>query len=145
MSRSCSVTNSEPPYGGGLAVSPDGFVRLPLCELMSLRLTHHLSGLDDDLSPVLVEGGVQVSISGYTEWLSRTSPVVTVGWDWRLHADPGGLRYVRDGAPRSNVMLIDATSGADLGDAATEIGIIVWMDQSAWQNEVHQHIGRRYS
>lgn len=126
-------------------LSQDGYVRLSSSELLSLSMRHFLSGVDTDPVEHAAECGVQVAITGYTEWVSTSLPAVSIGWDWSLQTVAGAPRYVRDSRPRSNVMLVDATSGRDVGDEATAACLALWVDQQAWEVSVRDHIAMRYS
>lgn len=64
--------------GDSLQISQDGYIRMSLPVFMELPLVHFLSGLDNEPICQSVEGGKEASISGYSEWLSDTSPRVTV-------------------------------------------------------------------
>lgn len=128
-----------------LHVSQDGYVRIPLPELSSLTLTHFLSGLDDDAGERKLNDVTQTTISGYTEWLSQGEPAVTVGWDWHLDLTASVPRYVRDGWPRTNLMLVDAVTRQDLGDEATAANLARLIDQSEWARDAINHVGMRYA
>ncbi len=82
----------------------DGFLRLSLDQMLSMRLQHLMSGLDDDIT---ARCGTATAIPGYMEWIGIAEPQISLGWDWRLETINGVLRYVRVGLPRSNVMLVD--------------------------------------
>lgn len=144
MQHSSDTINPCREPDSGLQVSQDGYVRMPLSLFMELPLVHFLSGLNDEPIRQAVEGGTEASISGYSEWLSDTFPRITVGWDWHLDLTTGIPRYLRDGWPRSNIMLIDA-DGQDLGDEATATSIAFWIDQAGWNNDVGKYITARYS
>lgn len=128
-----------------LQISEDGYIRMSLFVFMQLPLTHFLSGLDNEPICQPVEGGKNGVISGYSEWLSNTSPKVTVGWDWRLDITTGKPRYLREGMPRSNIMLVDPVDGRDLGQEATEASITSRIDLTALSNDVGKYIILRYS
>ncbi|HEX5357100.1 MAG TPA: DUF4902 domain-containing protein [Aquabacterium sp.] len=112
-------------------IQEDGFVRLSLDEMLSMRLQHLLCGIDGD---VTTRCGTVTSISGYTEWVGITDPQVSLGWDWRLETINGVVRYVRVGLPRSNVMLIDERH-LDYGwqrnfqTLATVVDALQWRDK----------------
>lgn len=128
-----------------LFVSDDGYVRMPAAMARTLRFAHVLSGLDDDCPEHCMEGGCIQSISGYTEWLTDTDPVITVGWDWRL--DPTGTTpgYVRHGSPRTNLMARDDQMAKDLGDLRTEALLAALIDRLDWQSTVRRYLSIRYS
>ncbi len=145
MNNSYNTMNYGRVQTGGLTVSLDGYIRMSLSSFMTLPLNHFLSGLDDDIAPHIAEDGTQALICGYTEWLSASAAVVTIGWDWHLDLTGDRPCYVRAGRPRSNVMLIDEVNGRDLGEDATSILTIIKIDQSDWKNDVRKHISMRYA
>lgn len=139
-----SVTHSG-PVGAPLVVSKDGYLRLTLTAFCALGLRHLLSGLDEDgESPSRKSAGASLaSILGFTEWVSDTTPAVSIGWDWRLNTLGGQPRYVRDSEVRSNVMLIEPGVG-DLGDAATSATLSAAIDALAWEALTEQYISNYY-
>ena len=82
--------------------------------------------------------------SGYTEWISSTTPVVTIGWDWRIEVSRGRPRYVLAGFPRSNLMFQDA-EGRDLGPVRTTTLLKAAVDAIGWQEETEETISARYA
>ncbi len=114
--------------------SDDGFVRLSLDGILDVRLEHFLSGADHDPRG-RARCGVPTIICGYSEWVSRTTPRISLGWDWRLSSAQGLIGLVRVGLPRSNVMLIDR-HGADYGwqhnleALATVVDALPWRDDT---------------
>lgn len=117
----------------------DGYVRLTFEILCHLPLFHLFSGLDEDDHPPLSEGAIPTIISGYTEWVSATTPAITIGWDWLLTASQGLPNCVRVSEPRSNIMLVDAKQG-DLGRAMTATLINQAIGAMAWSDTVLKHI-----
>lgn len=127
-----------------IILSEDGYVRLTLETFLSTPLVHLLSGLDDD-NPIVSQGGASLArISGYTEWVSTTTPAITIGWDWELSVLQGHALYVRLGAPRSNAMFVDAMQH-DLGSAKSTLLLVTTIDALAWQKEAQKHIVTRYA
>ncbi|MBU2807200.1 DUF4902 domain-containing protein [Acidithiobacillus ferrooxidans F221] len=132
------------PQGYGFTrLSPDGYVRLTLEQFQWIPLVHLLSDLDHDEYPPLHEGASQTHISGYTEWVSETAPVITLGWDWRMEGASGQARYLRTGLPRSNIMLVD-DQRQDLGPAITAKLLEAAIDKTAWPAVIQRHIMDRY-
>ena len=132
------------PQGPGfMRLSPDGYVRLTPEQFQAIPLVHLLSGLDPDEFSPLHEGASQTHISGYTEWVSETAPIITLGWDWRMEGASGQTRYLRMGLPRSNIMLVD-DQRRDLGPANTAKLLEAAIDKTAWQVVVQRHIMDRY-
>ncbi|HEX2788958.1 MAG TPA: DUF4902 domain-containing protein [Steroidobacteraceae bacterium] len=129
-----------------LAVSPDGYVRLTETALRAIPLAHLLSELDPDLDlpPSTASGACLASIVGYTEWVSQTSPALSLGWDWRIATIGCRVRYQREGEVRSNVMLVDARR-QDLGARFTGALLRVAVDNLGWERSVDQYISNRYA
>lgn len=127
-----------------ITLSDDSYMRLTLETFLATQLVHLLSGLDDDKPIIPQEGASLARVSGYTEWLSTTTPTLTLGWDWELDVSQGQPLYVRLGAPRSNIMLVD-TMQHDLGPAKTTVLLEAAIDALAWEEEVHQHLTTRYA
>ena len=133
----------KPQGYGFIRLSPDGYVRLTLEQFQWIPLVHLLSDLDHDEYPPLHEGASQTHISGYTEWVSETAPVITLGWDWRMEGASGQTRYLRTGFPRSNIMLVDEQR-RDLGHAITAKLLEAAIDKTAWPAVIQRHIIDRY-
>ena len=133
----------KPQGYGFMRLSPDGYVRLTLEQFQWIPLVHLLSGLDQEESLPLHEGASQTHISGYTEWVSETAPVITLGWDWRMDGASGQARYLRTGFPRSNIMLVD-DQRQDLGPAITAKLLEAAIDKTAWPAVIQRHIMDRY-
>ncbi len=127
-----------------ITLSEDGYVRLTLGTFLVTPLVHLVSGLDEDSSVPSKEGGSLARISGYTEWVSASTPIITLGWDWWLDVSQGQTVYVRLSAPRSNVMLVDAMQ-RDLGSAQTSVLLEAAIDELAWREEVQKQIVTRYA
>lgn len=127
-----------------IILSEDGYVRLTLETCLVTALVHLVSGLDEDSPIHSQEGGSLARISGYTEWVSATTPIITLGWDWWLDVSQGQTVYVRLGAPRCNVMLVNVMQ-RDLGTATTSVTLETVIDALAWQEEVHKYIVTRYA
>ena len=128
-----------------MTLSDDGLVRLSLENLRVIPFIHLLSVLDEhDGPPPAGEGACLDPISGYTEWVSTTSPVITLGWDWWLDVSAMPCIYTHIGAPRSNVMIVDAQH-RDLGRRKTDVALGTLISTWSWQAAVAEHIGTRYA
>jgi hypothetical protein len=128
-----------------LVVSQDGYLRLTLSAFRAIALRHLFSGLDTDTEAPdhYAAGASAASILGFTEWVSETTPAVSLGWDWRLDTNAGTPRYVRDGEVRSNIMLIEPGLG-DLGDLATSATLSAAVDALSWAAETNHYITNNY-
>jgi hypothetical protein len=127
-----------------ITLSADGYVRLTLDTFLAIPLVQLVSGLDEDNPVSFQEGASFAPISGYTEWISTTTPTLTVGWDWQLGVSQGQPGYTQLDAPRSNVMLVDAQR-RDLGSAKTTVLLQSVINSMAWQTELNKHIVTRYA
>jgi hypothetical protein len=127
-----------------MSLSEDGYVRLGLAAFILIPLSHLLSGLDEDSATAGGAGASLAVISGYTEWVSGTTPVMSIGWDWRLDASQGQPCCIRQSEPSSNIMLVDP-QGRDLGPTRTAFLLGRTVDTMAWQAQALRAINARYS
>jgi hypothetical protein len=119
------------------AAPRDGFLRIALSDLLSVRMIHLLSGVDEDDLHSWHHCGTPTLIMGYTEWVGEgKAGAISLGWDWRLEQHEWGeLACVRVGLPRSNVMLVDAANcdygwDRNLEMLASVVDAIPWSDQT---------------
>lgn len=126
-----------------LKVSADGYIRLTFAELRIVKLEHLLSGLDDNDAAKMQVSATRTPITGYTEWLSRAAPQITIGWDWEMEYASGAVRLRRLGSPRSNVMLQDGEK-CDLGHEQSLLLQELHIDAMDWQSIVMEQIKQRY-
>ncbi|MES2948474.1 MAG: DUF4902 domain-containing protein [Pseudomonadota bacterium] len=125
-------------------LSPDGLIRLTVDQLLSTPLKHLVSGVDMDGSYPATACGTQTSLSGYTEWVSTKDPTISIGWDWCLQVSVTGVRWVRVGLPRSNLMLTQDSGYDTSWHSNLEIlGTVV--DALAWREILPTIVATRYS
>ncbi len=125
-------------------LSPDGLIRLSIDQLLSTPLEHLVSGVDPDSHVLPAACGTRASLSGYTEWVSTRDPTISIGWDWRLQTLAAGVRWVRVGLPRSNLMLTQDTGADTSWHGNLEIlGTVV--DALAWREILPQVVAARYA
>jgi hypothetical protein len=108
----------------------DGYIRMPLKRLALLQFMHVTSACDKFLLAELVADAVPAGAAGYTEWISTTAPVVSVGWDW--YCDNVSCRCLLINEVRSNIMLVDS-QGCDLGPRRSARLIAAWLGALEWQ------------
>lgn len=118
----------------------DCYVRVSEAELLKLPLTHLESGVDadedvDSTPDGYAAGGHVQVVRGFTECVSDSQPVVSVGWDWTL----GGLQtpVLDPHSVRTNVMLVDNRQ-VDCSYQATIAAVIALIGRHAWQDVVMQ-------
>lgn len=124
--------------------SADGYVRLTLDTLLTIRFSHLISGVYEDTSISAGEGASFSVTYGYTEWVSTAKPLLSLGWNWRLGVSQGPIQYSRMDCPYSNIMLVDERLH-DLGAAKTAALLESIIDLMHWQTEVDEHIVARYA
>ena len=127
-----------------LSVSADGYICMSFTELQTITLSHLISGIDENMSAATSSGGTATDITGYTEWVSLTTPAITIGWDWQMGADHNGIQLRKISGPRSNVMFKDK-NGQDIGPEKTEIMLAGLIDGLDWIDTVRSYIEHRYA
>lgn len=138
-----TLQNVEFPFQD-ISISADGYIRLTVESVKATVYVHLLSGLDEAGLSLVGEGAVSSEISGYTEWVSKTTPVITLGWDWFLDYGGGAQNLRRVGTPSTNVMVIGSDKN-DLGYHATMELLCSVVDSMAWQLSVINFIRTRYT
>ena len=124
--------------------SKDGYLRMTFPTFENTPLVHFMSGLDEDHFCPDQSQANACGISGYTEWIGSTTPIVTIGWDWRIEVSQGRPRYILVGFPRSNLMFLDADR-RDLGPVRTVRLLKGAVDSFCWQEETEKAITARYA
>lgn len=126
---------ASPPDGTPVpALSRDGYVRLTFDAFLLAEIEHLCSGIDEDKPSSSGAGASHSSITGYTEWVSHSSPAITIGWDWQLTGMQGAPRLIQVGTPGSNLMFVDR-HGNDLGPERTRQLLVDWLGVFNWQSE----------
>lgn len=120
-----------------MQISPQGLIRLTYEALSVVLLNHLVSGVDtagfDDAC------GSPTELTGFTEWVTSTSPAITIGWDWKIEFKDGQSRYKRLGLPRSNVILVnDHGQDHDWNQNLSHLGQFV--DTMSWPATVDEAI-----
>lgn len=125
-----------------MRLSADAWVRLTPNEMLSAPLVHLVSGVDEQARPY-GHCGRPTSISGYTEWVSHGSPVITMGWDWCIRPSGRAVMWIRVDAPRSNVMLVDKLQ-RDVGWTHNLKLLAAFVDALPWTECTRKAIAKRY-
>ena len=113
----------------------DGYVRIAEQTLSALKLTHVMSGFDDELLAELRAANCDAVGAGYTEWQTTVSGArqISVGWDWYVDRKLGILMVKSD--VRSNVMGTDCF-GSDIGMKTTAASLRLGLGRLNWTNVV---------
>ena len=114
----------------------DGCVELAVGDARRIRLIHVLSGLDQHFGEA-GDGAWVSAITGYTEWVSRSLPRITMGWDWEMVVVGGAATLRRLSAPRTNLLLVPP-DGSDLVLGAR-------VDAFDWQSTTLRHLTMHFS
>ncbi|MDE2419797.1 MAG: DUF4902 domain-containing protein [Gammaproteobacteria bacterium] len=117
-----------------MELSDDGFIRMVFDELMETQLFHLISINEEHNF-----GDPYTRMFGYTEWVSQTPSIISIGWDWKLKHDDRVIDIVRTGLPRSNLMLTDNLE-CDIGLDQTLHLISQKIDSIAWEVIVKDQI-----
>jgi len=99
-----------------------------------IGISHLFSGIDDDRPPINGVGANYSAITGYTEWVSNSSPVITIGWDWAMTRGETNASLVHAGIPGTNLMFLDQQN-QDLGPEITRQMLSTWLCIFRWQSE----------
>lgn len=127
-----------------LSVSDDGYIRLSFAKLQTVSLIHLISGLDEISPTTISDSAMATEIMGYTEWISKTFPTITIGWDWQINTGSNQIQLQKIGKPRSNILIQDST-GIDIGTIETTTLLEALIDALDWAIEVQSHIETRYT
>ena len=98
-----------------LSIASDGRIHLSLAELRGVTLTHLISGIDEEDVPHLNISPSNISndskdITGFTELISQSEPIITIGWDWQLIRQGTHVSLKRICPPRSNIALSNSVA-----------------------------------
>lgn len=119
-------------------LADDGFLRMTLDDLLSITMQHLASGLDESPNAIALRCGSTTEITGYTEWVSASSPRISLGWVWRIDVClTGHCSISRVGMPFSNVMLIDERKH-DYGWSRNLEVLATVVDAMPWGEEAMQ-------
>lgn len=83
--------------------SMDYRVKVDLDFFKNVVFTHLYSAAHAEPEELHFQGGVITAITGYTEWVSQVSPVLSIGWDWELRYENANCQYVKIGPVFSNI------------------------------------------
>jgi len=122
----------------------EGCVELRLDSLLATPLVHLVSGLDEEDGVDLKHDGKQTTISGYTEWVSTSEPIISLGWDWHLDPLRGAPWCVRSSPPRSNIRLLDE-SMREVEWRKSQLALEGVVDALSWQEGTQAAIASRYA
>jgi hypothetical protein len=123
-----------------ITLSLDGFIRITQKSLSLITLHHLDSGLYVDSKPHY--NGL-CNIRGYTEWISNSTPTVSLGWDWELIQPSTSIEYKLDNLPFSNLILIDADD-KDIERLSCLKLLRNKIHTLAWTPLVHRSITEKY-
>lgn len=110
-------------------ISPQGLVRLTYEALSVLPMKHLISGIDRDSRQEIC--GRPTELTGFTEWVTPTSPGLTIGWEWQIGFRDGQSHYERLGLPRTNIMLVNL-HGQDHGWERSLVQLARYVDSMPW-------------
>ena len=119
-------------------LSPDGYIRLTFADLVVLPFEHLFSEADSDFLAELRVQMIPAHLAGFTEWKSQSTPTVSLGWSWFVHAQSDQL-LLAPGPIGSNLMLRDE-HGYDLGAPTTSELLSIWINALDWKDTVRKAV-----
>lgn len=125
--------------------SENGLVRISYQNLSGLKFCHYYSDLHDTDETELELNDSLTVLAGSTEWISKTTPLLSIGWCWKLDHTNNSIAYIMDGEPYSNIMIIDNVSHRDIGQIKTSEVLEKFISQLNWSDEVKCFINEKYS
>ncbi|WP_159566274.1 DUF4902 domain-containing protein [Budvicia diplopodorum] len=109
-----------------------------------LELVHLYSAAYEEPRSTHFSGGIETVINGYTEWVSESSPIVSIGWDWELRYENSICRYVKTGPAFTNIaFLLDEYEGlTEDEEVYTQMLIDHKISLIGWESKILQNITR---
>ncbi|GAA3928407.1 DUF4902 domain-containing protein [Litoribacillus peritrichatus] len=127
-----------------LTLSQDGYIRVTQSVLKTIALKHLDSGIYDDPVAIHHNQNITCEVTGYTEWISETIPLLSIGWDWKLDYKKQSLAYVMTGNPYSNVIVQDNNfSDLDQYDSLNFLSDLI--NKIEWSSQISTLITKKYS
>jgi hypothetical protein len=112
----------------------DGYVRIPMYALRTIRLRHVISGVDPSIAALGTTD--KPTITGYTEWVGTWErKTITVGWDWGVVRD--GVVVINPDEVRSNVRLVSDEHGP-IPSALSKVDMLRWIESLPWREVVRR-------
>lgn len=127
----------------GPILTQSGLVFVNTKTLFTLPFEHLISGTDED-PPFTPRAFHYYSCehSGYTEWIVRQTPSITLGWDWQVSRGENFASFIRTSPCRSNLMVANSNSHP-LGRIKTEEILHMLIDTLPWQKRLATHLTMR--
>lgn len=123
------------------SISPtDGLISISIQQFKSIRFMHLISNItlnESEFSPYY--DNCYSRINGYTEWISDTKPIISLGWDWTTLIKKKGLVYIMQDHPYCNIQLVDK-SHQNLPEIESHKLLKAHIDLLNWENTVSTHI-----
>ena len=123
--------------------SDDGYIRLSSSEIELIPFYHLASEVMLSSKKRGRLNDTEEEISGISEWVSKTFPMVSISWDWRLDYSKRPIGYNMIGLPYSNVMLCDK-SRKDIGVDITRNWLSEFVKTLNWREELRAYIAINY-
>lgn len=138
------ITNSIVLQKSILRISKDGYIRLNEKILRSIDYHLFSSGLYEEPLNSECINDRQSELVGYAEWVSKTIPKISIGWDWLFDCKRHQPSYVMVGLPYSNIILQDK-NGKNL---EAEMGLKIlasFIKNWDWMRDLNYSIIQKYS
>lgn len=125
-----------------LSLKEDFRINISADFFRDLELIHLHSAVYEEPKTAHSIGGIITIINGYTEWVSKIFPSVSVGWDWELRYENDNCQYVKTGPAFSNIAFLFNENEGDEADEETYTQMLIdnKISQIDWQNKILQYI-----
>jgi len=138
------ITNSVVFQKPLLHLSKDGYIRLNEEMLRSIDYNHFSSGLYEEPLNRECINDTQSELVGYAEWVSKTIPKMSIGWDWLFDYKRYQPSYAMVGLPYSNIILQDK-NGKDLESEMSLKILASFINSWDWMSGLNSFITQKYS
>lgn len=126
-----------------LQISQDGYVRVKYSDLENITFHHLESNLDSSAMLFERTSSDKTEIMGHTEWFSKTTPSLSIGWDWKYIPSQSITSYEMVGLPFSNI-LVQNTYHKDFSDNTSLELLSQFVNSWDWQKVIATYIANKY-
>lgn len=118
----------------------DGYARIPLSALSSVRLRHLVSEVDSTIAVSERESGGAIPTTGITEWIGSWRDItISVGWDWTVLADKIVLLHPSE--IRTNIQLV-GENGCPERLSIARLHLLFWIESHPWQQNANDALSQ---
>lgn len=129
-----------------LTLSEDSLIRLPYDVFKGIAIVHFYSELTNTTNNHnATPSNRKTRLCGLTEWISvGLTPVLSIGWKWKLSTINNSSDYQIDSPPFSNIMFVNKNN-EDIGKHPTEHLLIQYINNLNWSAKVKEYLNEKYA